>query len=257
MMNNQPSYDRPATLDWLPTPDNAIFLPPETPQAEALPPPWKLRGDGYIFIYRFPREFTERHGFIAPPHESAFVGGLGAVMLVDYHSAPCGPYRELLFIPGKFQVDGREYYSITKIYVSSQASIDNGRANWGIPKEYADFDVTAVADRHERISLRQQGLLRAEWEISHLPLLVPITTALIPTAVRSLVHGAFGKWFVVAPGGWGWLSAVRLHSFNTDPTFFPPVGEFKPAYMVRARNFHLTFPAPEIKVMGDSHSSDE
>lgn len=249
MINSQPPQDQPAITDWLPTPGDAIFLPPESPQAESFPPPWKLRGDGYIFLYRFPREFVEQYGFIPPAHESAFVGGLGAVMLVDYHSTPCGPYRELLFIPGQFKVGERQHYSITKIYVSTQASIDNGRANWGIPKEYADFDVTAVADRHERISLRQQGLLRAEWEISHLPLLVPITTALIPAAARSLIHGLFGKRFTVTPSGWGWLSAMRLHGFNTDPTFFPPVAEFKPAYMLRARNFHLTFPVPEIELM--------
>jgi hypothetical protein len=39
--------------------------------------------------------------------------------------------------------------SISKIYVSTQDSIDNGQKNWGIPKEMAHFEVQYGADNHD------------------------------------------------------------------------------------------------------------
>jgi acetoacetate decarboxylase len=52
-----------------------------------------------------------------------------------------GPYKELLFIPGVFHINGRYTYSISKIYVSTEASVRSGIENWAIPKEVADFTI--------------------------------------------------------------------------------------------------------------------
>lgn len=57
-----------------------------------------------------------------------------------------GPYRELLFIPGAFHINGRYTFSIPKIYVSTETSVNSGIKNWGIPKEVADFTVEDQAD---------------------------------------------------------------------------------------------------------------
>lgn len=63
-------------------------------------------------------------------------------------SPPVGPYDELIYVPGLFSRRPRqplrtgrtaaepiEYFpSITRIYVSTDESVYNGRKNWGIPK---------------------------------------------------------------------------------------------------------------------------
>jgi acetoacetate decarboxylase len=57
-----------------------------------------------------------------------------------------GPYQELLFIPGLFHIDGRYTFSISKIYVSTEASVRSGIENWAIPKELADFKIDTQDD---------------------------------------------------------------------------------------------------------------
>src|SRR5262245_61022490 len=105
---------------------------------QIVPPPWRLTGSGYILLYRwFPRDFVAVQGQVPPALAGSFKGGASAVMVVNYENSEVGPYRELLFIPGLFE----RGFSITRTYVSSQASVDSGRANWGIPKQLAEFDV--------------------------------------------------------------------------------------------------------------------
>lgn len=76
---------------------------------------------------------------------ASFVGGYGALMLVDYSESNCGPYRELLLIPGSFRVRDKTLASISRIFVSTTESLASGRRNWGIPKELADFSVVTSA----------------------------------------------------------------------------------------------------------------
>ena len=114
------------------------------------PAPWMLHGKGYIFLYRFKKDFVERSGNIPEYLKDSFIGGFGSVMLVDYESSEAGPYGELLFIPGKFRFNGRKLDTISKIYVSTMESVVNGRANWGIPKEKADFSFEKSGDDEEK-----------------------------------------------------------------------------------------------------------
>ena len=104
-------------------------------------PPWHLEGSGSILLFRFESDFLERDAFLPEALRSELDGRLGLVMLVDYDESPVGPYWELLFLSGPFQWEGRRSFSISRIYVSTEASAVNGRENWGIPKEVADFEV--------------------------------------------------------------------------------------------------------------------
>ena len=100
--------------------------------------------------------------------------GLGLVMLVQYSSSPAGPYDELLYaLPCQHPTDGFEVLAtrnIPVIYVSSECSVTNGRLNWGVPKNLAQFHwhieegyifskttltVTAVSDEREFPSTAQ------------------------------------------------------------------------------------------------------
>ena len=104
-----------------------------------VPPPWRLRGSGWIFLFTFKPWFLRTGGFLPPELEGTdgFEGQLGAVMLVDYRQSPVGPYRELLFLAGRNLRWRHHRFSITRIYVSTEASAVNGRENWAIPKQTA------------------------------------------------------------------------------------------------------------------------
>src|SRR5213596_1104261 len=103
---------------------------------QIVPPLWRLTGRGYILLYRwFPRDFVSDQGQVPQTLAGSFRGGASAVMVVNYENSGVGPYRDLLFIPGLFE----RGFSITRIYVSTPASVASGRANWGIPKQLADF----------------------------------------------------------------------------------------------------------------------
>ncbi|GAB3639487.1 acetoacetate decarboxylase family protein [Spirosoma arcticum] len=93
-------------------------------------------------------------GFLAPYQQRAYWGWVGTVMLVDYETSPVGPYQELLFVPGLFRFGDTTSFSIAKIYVSTRASVWNGRQNWGIPKELAHFSFVLNSDGSRTISVR-------------------------------------------------------------------------------------------------------
>ena len=98
------------------------------------PSPWMLNGQGIILTHKF------NNGFIPEHLQSQFIGGLSFTMLVNYTGSNCGPYRELLFIPGLFLINKRYHFMITKIYVDTAASLSSGKLNWGIPKELAEIN---------------------------------------------------------------------------------------------------------------------
>ena len=81
------------------------------------PPPWKLKGNGYIFLYHFPKSFVKKFGFLSDYQANKFNGDfVGTVMLVDYETSAVGPYHELLFVPGRLNYDKKKVFSISKIY---------------------------------------------------------------------------------------------------------------------------------------------
>ncbi|HOS96166.1 MAG TPA: hypothetical protein PLU54_00795, partial [Deltaproteobacteria bacterium] len=80
------------------------------------PAPWVLTGQGCIALVRLSRDFVEEQGFVPDALKGRFAGGVGMVMYVDYRSSDVGPYREILFIPGMFDVGGRKYFSISRIF---------------------------------------------------------------------------------------------------------------------------------------------
>lgn len=89
----------------------------------------KIAGRGAIVLYRFDAEKVEKNCFVPKPYAGLALGGLGAVLALDYFESPIGPFRELVLIPGKFKLEacaeGRadesgsgECRIATKVYVS-------------------------------------------------------------------------------------------------------------------------------------------
>lgn len=203
-----------------------------------IPPPWQLTGSGAILLYRFPRAWALAHGCIPAELRAAFVGGVGAVMLVDYTASGVGPYREALFVPGQFRLGGRLRSSITRIFVSSQPSVDSGRANWGLPKELADFRVAG-----ERFSVGFGAEAFLEAQVAPLGPHLPLDSAWSPAPLE-LAQLLGGQLAITAPSGRGAVRLARLRHLRADPAVFPDVAPFRPLLALRATGFALTFPTP-------------
>jgi hypothetical protein len=201
--------------------------------------PWTLHGDGYMLFYKFSREFAEQHGFVPPELAGRFDGGFGAVMLVNYQESPVGPYRELLFIPGKFRTPQGRRYSITRIFVDSEASTQHGRANWGIPKYTRTFQVEQDGNTEHIRVLNEQGQPGFDIRLRAGGLRFPVTTALIPLHLYQIWEG---RTFLTTPKGSGSGQLARVPDLYVDPAFFPDVRLAKPFLAIKVSGFRMEFP---------------
>jgi len=206
-----------------------------------VPAPWSLRGRGYVFAYRFPEAFARAQ---APEAlEAAYRGGPGAVMLVDYTESPVGPYRELLFLAGRFTVGASTAFSIPRILVSSEASMRAGRANWGLPKELAAFEWQEAGRRRERVCVSNAGGVLFEAVLEHGVVPFPVWCPAWP-ALFTLAQPWDGRLLVTTLRGAGFARRARLRSLRLDEARFPGVGAFRPWVGFAMAPFRLNFPVP-------------
>ena len=205
-----------------------------------VPAPWTLRGEGIILLFRFKKSWVDQAANLPEYLQQKFRGGFGYVMLVDYQESPVGPYKELLFIPGKFGEE--KLQSITTIFVDSDASTLNGRANWAIPKQTADFhwqkekgldrvDVTLNGKPVFQASIRSGGIS------------FPMSTGLLPIRLRQELEDQV---LFTQPEGKGWGKLAHMQEVEVDPQLFPDIRGIKPILALKVSPFTLTFPKPSI-----------
>lgn len=211
------------------------------------PAPWTLTGDAYIVMLELPADARDQGGREAPgPLQGRLEGRTSLLMLVDYKSSNVGPYRELLFIPGRFRALGRLYWSITRIFVSSWESVVNGRENWGIPKDHADFEIIKEADGAERFVASRADRVVAELKFKAVGPPIPSTAALLPESARTLVHYRDGQYFFCAPFARGRVRYARMLEARIDPAILPDISRAKVRVAVRLSDFTMEFPAARI-----------
>ncbi|MBC3784036.1 acetoacetate decarboxylase family protein [Spirosoma utsteinense] len=217
------------------------------------PPPWTLTGNGVILIAHFPEAFVRSQGFLAPYQHRGYRGWIGTVMLVDYQTSPVGPYQELLFIPGLFQLGKRTSFSISKIYVSSQESIWNGRRNWGIPKEQATFSFSLNPDGSQTIRVDNQGETIIQLRAKPWGIRFPITTKLVPgfrIVQKQLITDessprSVGQLLLTRPSARGSARLAFLSDMHVKTSLFPDLNRIRPLVTLVVENFQMTFPPPE------------
>jgi hypothetical protein len=210
-----------------------------------VPPPWRLRGSGYIFLFTFEPGFLRAGGFLPPERADSFEGLLGALMLVEYRASPVGPYRELLFLAGRSLRWRHHRFSITRIYVSTEASVVNGRENWGIPKQRADFQVIRKADGSERVILLLDGFAKVDLAMAPARgLALPAIGALAPPSWRTITQFKAGQSLRTRLSGRGLLRPAKLLDFRTLPQVFPDVNQGELVAGFRVADFRLRFPKP-------------
>lgn len=211
---------------------------------KSYPAPWTLSGKGYILLYKFSRNFVEEKTNLPSFLKGQFVGGFGAVMLVDYITSNAGPYGELLLIPGKFNHEGKKLNTITNIYVSTMTSVENGRRNWGIPKKLADFSFQSIDSQSEKISIFSGETTIAEFTLSASRLSFPVNTKLLPFP---LVQYYEGKYYYTTFEGSGTGRLAKLKDIHINPQLFPDISKFKPIIVIKVEPFKIVFPIAEIK----------
>jgi len=219
-----------------------------------VPAPWDLKGKGYMFLYKFP-EKIKNHKFSKTDFlEDAHPKGFGTVMLVNYHESTAGPYYELLFIPGRFNYENKKYYSITKIYVSSQSSVENGQRNWGIPKEIADFSFEKIDKKREKIIISKDGTIFFEAVISKRGFRFPITTKIFPLPLIQRFENTI---MFTQFNGRGWGTHAKIESMKINDKLFPDISSVKPLTVKKIDKFNIEFPVAETKgCLGDAKLKD-
>ncbi|KAI1793548.1 hypothetical protein LXA43DRAFT_1001250 [Ganoderma leucocontextum] len=144
--------------------------PESSPPAriQAIPAPWNVKAEAWWFITSighrpdpseslpisyFPAHETELYR--TSVQQDAFRGGRGSITLTRYTDSPIGPFDELSISPGEFTNPFEDpSHRVTRAYVSSLPAVVNGRSNWGLPRELAQFIFTPSLDRPDAVEVR-------------------------------------------------------------------------------------------------------
>ena len=204
------------------------------------PAPWELRADGYLLLMRASAVSDAHRADTQPaPYTCA--------IFADYGASPVGPYRELLFIPGAAKFGRRLLPTITKIYVSTQASVDNGRANWGIPKELATFTVDRRSSRLDHLSMRVDDQIAVDLTLESVGPKLPFATWMLPAPLRTLGQRLDGTTFEVTPGARGRLQWARVKHAWADEACFPALTPASIVAAIKLSKVTLRFPEATLR----------
>jgi hypothetical protein len=211
------------------------------------PAPWDLSGQGYLFALRMPEEVLDHGSFLPEGGRRAGKGRTAYAMFVDYSSSDVGPYYELLYIPGVLAFGARRALSISRIFVSSWASVVNGQNNWGIPKDRCDFDVRYSADGIDRVALiAADGSRFAELELQARGPRLPAPGHWAPKKLRSLSQLHEGQVYTYAPEARGHFRFAKVRSWRFDPRHFPDLARGEVLMAAKITDFRMIFPVADI-----------
>jgi hypothetical protein len=167
-------------------------------------------------------------------------------MFVDYQQADCGPYRELLVAPGVFEFPEGNYPSITRIYVSTYDSVVNGRLNWGIPKDRADFAVDRDERGADHVRVERNGQCFASLTLKPYGLALPVHSAVVPKGLRTVMQHWCGKRYRIALSAKGTLRLAKVLDWKFDAARFPDLAQGKVLAAVQLPHFQMTFPVADV-----------
>jgi hypothetical protein len=212
------------------------------PEVARAPAPWSLRGHAWMVVLRLPAGDAARTAFVAPDLRATVKAAFSVLMCVVYDDAPCGPYRELLFIPGTMRFGAARHPSISRIVVSTWESVVNGRANWGIPKDRADFDWAHSRDG-DRWRVTSDGRELCALEFSE-PSGVrwPLRSAWVPRRFGLFAQRLDGRTFFYQPSATGQLRLCRMRQWRFDADLFPDLTRATVLTALRIEGFSMKFP---------------
>lgn len=219
-------------------------------QIPVVPAPWQLTGTGYILVVQLPKKVLDNESFIDEDLQASRRGRLAYIAVVDYQQSDAGPYQELLYIGGTLKFGDKRYHSISKIYVSTQSSIDNGRRNWGIPKEMAGFKVNYGTNNKDDVSLTApNGDRIASLSFSHHLLPFPVKTDWVPKRLMTVGQKWQGQYFFFSPKASGYLKPALLTSSFFDKRYFPDLNQGRVLACFKVTDFSMIFPVPKTQAL--------
>jgi len=221
------------------------------PDVPLCPAPWTLRGNGWIVALKLPAQHPARDAFLPDGLTGRGRSLASYLMYVDYAESGCGPYRELLFIPGAFPFpDGRRHLTISRILVSTWDSVVNGRNNWGIPKDRADFAVEpgGADGRAVCVHVTSDGreVCELRFATPRLAPPLPVHASVVPAPLRTLAQRFRGRTYYYAPEARGWVRPGRLLSWRFDARLFPDLAGAAVVATLRVESFRMTFPVARV-----------
>ena len=212
------------------------------PDVPRFPAPWSLRGHAWMVVLRLPAGDPARTAFVPADLRATVKSAFSVLMCVVYDEAPCGPYRELLFIPGTMHFGDARHPSISRILVSTWDSVVNGRSNWGIPKDRADFDWTrSETGDHWRVTSEGREVCSLEFT-EPTGVRLPLSTAWVPRRLGTLAQRRDGRTCYYRPEATGSLRLCRLRRWRFDPELFPDLSRATVLTAARIEGFRMVFP---------------
>jgi hypothetical protein len=197
-------------------------------------------------LFKFPKPFILEHGFLDKRFQEGFYGNVGAIVFADYLTSNVGPYQELSFIPGKFRYQRHKLHSISKIFVSTPTSVENGLHNWGIPKQLATFSFKKEENGLDAIKVSQNGIpiLDIVIKTSGSHLTFPLRTIFCPLSLVQLHEGKTFRFNIHGKGSGRFAQILKV---EVNPELFPNFAFFKHVAIIQVSNFRLKLPVAKIK----------
>jgi hypothetical protein len=216
------------------------------PEVPRHPAPWQLQASAYVLAVRMPDDVLDREAFVPPSLAGKRCGNTSYFLYVDYRAANCGPYQEMMVAPAVYDFGESRYPSITRIYVSTYDSVVNGRINWGIPKDRADFQREREG-KVDHIRVSRDGHVFADMRFRAQGLALPVTSWLLPAGLRTLMQHWQGKSYRFTLSAKGSMQLGKLVEWKFDPKFFPDLARGKVIAGAYFPTFDMTFPVATVQ----------
>jgi hypothetical protein len=226
--------------------DTLLLEPDEhIPEVTLSAVPWVVHGSGYVVLVRA-GALTDQQLFVAPSLRGKRHGEIISLLVFDYTSTPCGPYREML-VAAVFDFAEGHYSSVTRAFTSTYAGVVNSRQHWGVPKDRADIAVERLSDKRDRVAVSREGHVIAELDLEQSGFSIPVTTAVLPAELRTMVQHWRGKQYSLVLNAKGKTRLAKLRTARFDPRFFPDVSKSSVIAAAYLPSFELTLPAAAMR----------
>jgi hypothetical protein len=205
-----------------------------------------LRGAGHVLVLWLPRP--------APSGERGtreHNGRFGVLGLIRYSSSNVGAYDELFWLrPWRLSLDEPALHCIERIYVSSPASLRSGRANWGIPKELARFQVERVGAASERVRVASDSGPIASFLVTSGKRGLVLDAGLLPASLRRLGQIDGGRLFTTEPRVAARTHTARFSELSLDPRRFVDLERARPLLALTLSDLEMHMPEARVRHLG-------
>jgi hypothetical protein len=203
--------------------------------------PWLVRGDAYILLTTSEREVNVADAGIDSALEGIYNNLFNAMVVADYRESPIGPFRELLYIPGRFRFGfDDEPMSITRGYANSEAGLWNRRAHWGVPAQFAEITRQPLPTQGDHFAVGATSFASFSFEVFGPD--QPLNGKVIPRAFRSIGQRCDDVTLLYTFAITGTMRAARFIPHAFDSSMFPDMAKREFVACIKICDFLAEFP---------------